>query len=57
MGQKNDCKLKDIYRERIDNFFAYNDKENCRRVYEKIKSIEITGNPESQKRISEIYGK
>lgn len=54
---ENDCKLKDIYRERIDNFFAYNDKENCRRVYEKIKSIEITGNPESQKRISEIYGK
>ena len=33
---KNGCRLKDKYRERIDNFFAFNDKDNCRRVYEKI---------------------
>lgn len=30
------CKLKDKYRERIDNFFAFDDQNNCKRVYEKI---------------------
>lgn len=33
---ENGCKLKDKYRERIDSFFAFNDTDNCRRVYEKI---------------------
>lgn len=33
---ENGCTLKQVYRERIDNFFAFNDKDNCRRVYEKI---------------------
>lgn len=33
---ENGCKLKDKYRERIDSFFAFNDKNNCQRVYEKI---------------------
>lgn len=33
---ENGCKLKDKYRERIDGFFAFNDTDNCRRVYEKI---------------------
>ena len=33
---KNDCRLKDKYRERINDFFAYNDKSNCQRVYEEI---------------------
>lgn len=33
---ENDCQLKDAYRERIDNFFAYNDKNNCQRIYEKL---------------------
>lgn len=33
---KNSCQLKDKYRERIDNFFAFNDKNNCERVYKKI---------------------
>ena len=33
---ENDCRLKDKYRERIDNFFAFNDKNNCQRVYEEI---------------------
>ncbi len=36
---ENGCELKDKYRERIDNFFAFNDKENCKRVYEKIMEI------------------
>ena len=34
------CQLKEIYRCRIDRFFAYNDQNNCRRVYEKIISTE-----------------
>ena len=33
---ENGCELKPKYRERIDNFFAFNDKNNCQRVYEKI---------------------
>lgn len=33
---ENGCVLKDKYRERIDNFFAFNDKNNCQRVYDKI---------------------
>ena len=33
---KNDCKMKDKYRERADQFFAFNDKENCQRVTYKI---------------------
>ena len=36
---ENDCKLKDKYRERIDNFFAYSDKNNCKRILEKIEEI------------------
>lgn len=37
---ENDCQLKDEYRARIDGFFAYNDRENCRRVYEKLLALE-----------------
>ena len=33
---ENNCQLKEKYRERIDNFFAYNDKNNCQRIYEKL---------------------
>ena len=33
---KNNCQLKDLYRERINDFFAYHDKNNCQRVYEEI---------------------
>lgn len=36
---KDGCQLKDKYRDRVDNFFAYNDRNNCRRVYEKIKEL------------------
>ena len=36
---ENGCRLKDRYRERIDGFFAFNDRNNCRRVFEKIINI------------------
>ena len=32
----NDCKMKDEYRERADRFFAYNDFNNCERIYNEI---------------------
>lgn len=31
-----DCKLKEKYRKRIDDFFAFHDKKNCERVYQKL---------------------
>lgn len=37
---ENDCKLKDLYRNRINNFFAFFDKNNCQRIYEAIKSLD-----------------
>lgn len=37
---ENGCKLKDKYRERIDNFFAFNDQNNCERVFNKIIELE-----------------
>ena len=37
---ENGCKLKEKYRERIDEFFAFNDRNNCKRIYEAIKSLE-----------------
>lgn len=33
---KDDCKLKEKYRQRIEGFFAFNDRNNCQRIYEKI---------------------
>lgn len=33
---RNGCTLKESYRERIDQFFAYDDRNNCKRVFEKI---------------------
>ncbi len=33
---ESDCHLKDKYRERIDNFFAFHDDNNCQRVFEAI---------------------
>lgn len=36
----NDCELKEKYRERIENTFAYADKNCCARVLEKIRSRE-----------------
>ncbi len=37
---KHGCKLKDEYRARIDSFFAYDDRDNCRRVYEKLRELQ-----------------
>lgn len=37
---ENGCQLKDKYRERIEKFFAFNDQNNCKRVYEKIMEME-----------------
>lgn len=33
---ENGCQLKEIYRERIDNFFMFSDQNNCQRIYEKL---------------------
>lgn len=37
---ENGCQLKDKYRQRIENFFAFNDQNNCQRVYEKILELD-----------------
>jgi CDP-glycerol glycerophosphotransferase (TagB/SpsB family)/glycosyltransferase involved in cell wall biosynthesis len=37
---ENDCKLEKEYRDRIDRFFEYSDRNNCERVYEKIIEID-----------------
>ncbi|MBR5994214.1 MAG: CDP-glycerol glycerophosphotransferase family protein [Lachnospiraceae bacterium] len=34
-----DCVMKDIYRNRVEQFFEYNDKKNCERVYNVICKI------------------
>ena len=36
---KNNCKIKNKYLSRSNNFYKYNDKNNCKRVYEAIKKI------------------
>ena len=36
---ENDCLLKDKYRQRIENTFAFNDKNNCERVYQAILAL------------------
>lgn len=33
------CALKEIYRKRIDSFFAYNDYNNCQRVFDKVMEL------------------
>lgn len=40
---ENGCQLKEKYRERINKFFAFNDQNNCQRVYEKIMELEGKG--------------
>ena len=37
---QNDCNLKDLYRDRINSFFAFHDRNNCQRIYEAIKSLD-----------------
>lgn len=33
---ENDCQLKDKYRQRIEEFFVFNDRKNCERIYERM---------------------
>ena len=33
---QNECKMKSLYRNRADSFFAFHDKNNCERIYKKI---------------------
>jgi len=37
---RNDCRLENMYRERIEDFFAFDDQNNCKRVYEAAKVFE-----------------
>ena len=36
---ENECEIKDKYSKRISAFYEFRDKNNCKRVYDKIKSI------------------
>lgn len=36
----NNCLMENIYRRRVDEFYEYTDKNNCKRVYEEINNIE-----------------
>ena len=38
---ENNCEIKDIYRKRIDEFFIFKDKNNCKRVHEAIENIPL----------------
>ena len=38
---KNDCKIYEKYNDRISDFFAYTDKNNCKRVYETMLKINM----------------
>ena len=31
---ENDCRMEDEYVKRVDSFFKFTDKNNCKRVYE-----------------------
>lgn len=33
---QNDCEMKDKYKSRVDSFYKYKDKDNCKRVYDAI---------------------
>lgn len=36
---KNHCRMEEIYLKRVRNFYAFHDRENCRRIYEAIKKL------------------
>lgn len=38
---ENDCIIEDEYIERIDQFYKYHDKDNCKRVYDEILKLDI----------------
>ena len=33
----NNCKLESKYEQKIDSFFAFNDKNNCERIWQEVK--------------------
>lgn len=35
----NNCEMKDVYSKRVDEFFKFKDKNNCKRVYNAIKEL------------------
>ena len=37
---KNDCKMKDEYVQKVENFFAYTDRNNRKRVYDAVVELE-----------------
>ena len=37
---RNECKMKDEYCERVDDFFEYTDHNNCKRIYETIRELD-----------------
>lgn len=37
---KNECKMQDVFEKRIDQFFTYIDKDNCKRVYNFLSSLQ-----------------
>ena len=37
---KNGCRVYEPYKSRMENFFAFHDKNNCERVYKKIKELD-----------------
>lgn len=36
---ENDCRMNEIYENRVDTFYKYNDKNNCKRVYDAILNL------------------
>ena len=34
---ESDCKMEEKFQKRVDDFFKYKDKNNCKRVYDWIK--------------------
>ena len=36
---ENGCQLKEVYKDRIERFFAFNDQNNCRRVLKKVLAL------------------
>jgi len=37
---ENNCVMEDMYKERVDNFFAYRDGKNCERIYQEILKLD-----------------
>lgn len=37
---KEGCKMKEVYKKRVDNFFEYTDQNNCQRVYDAILNLD-----------------